>query len=102
MFAILLIKKEVSQTKYENKMKEKDKYSIEDMMFDLQKRRRITFSNDEIKEKFPDHTTRAVELTLNRLISQKKLFLYQKGFTLLYLLNMPLGRWCRHQCILMH
>jgi hypothetical protein len=61
-------------------MKRIGKYSIEDMMFDFQKKGRITFSNDEVKEKFPDHTTRTIELALNRLISQKKIVPVLKGF----------------------
>jgi len=50
------------------------------MIFDLQKKGRMTFSNEEVKKQLPSHTTRAIELALNRLIAQQKIVPVLKGF----------------------
>jgi len=54
--------------------------NIEDILFFVQKKGLITFSNDEIKKQFPQKSVRAIELALNRLISQKKIIPVLKGF----------------------
>ena len=61
-------------------MKTESKYNIENMIFNLQRNGRITFSNEEVKKQFPNSTVRAIELALNRLISQKKIVSVLKGF----------------------
>jgi len=61
-------------------MTKNSKYSINDMIFNLQKKGRATFSNDEVKKQFPNRTIRAIELALNRLIVQQKIVPVQRGF----------------------
>ena len=54
--------------------------SVENILFLIQKKGRVTFSSDELKKQFPEKTARAIELALNRLISQKKIIPVLKGF----------------------
>jgi len=58
----------------------KEPYSIENIVFIIQKKGRITFSSDELKNQYPEKTVRAIELALNRLIFQKKIISVLKGF----------------------
>ena len=61
-------------------MQIKEPYSIENIVFITQKKGKITFSHEELKNQFPYKTVRAIELVLNRLISQKKIIPVLKGF----------------------
>jgi hypothetical protein len=61
-------------------MQEKERYSIEEKIFTFQKEGRVTFSIDEIKEHFRNSSSRAIELSLNRLVAQKKIVSVWKGF----------------------
>jgi len=61
-------------------MQIKEPYSIENIVFIIQKKGRITFSSDELKNQYPEKTVRAIELALNRLIFQKKIIPVLKGF----------------------
>jgi predicted transcriptional regulator of viral defense system len=54
--------------------------SIEDILFFIQKKGKLTFSSEELKKQFPEKTVRAIELAVNRLISQKKIVPVLKGF----------------------
>jgi len=53
---------------------------IEKIIFLTQKRGKMTFSSEELKKQFPDKTARAIELALNRLISQKRIVPVLRGF----------------------
>ena len=61
-------------------MQKKEQDNIENMIFLIQKKGRMTFSSEELKKQFPEKTVRAIELALNRLISQKKIVSVLKGF----------------------
>jgi len=61
-------------------MQKKEHDNIENIIFLIQKKGRITFSSEELKEQFPEKTVRAIELALNRLISQKKIIPVLKGY----------------------
>ena len=61
-------------------MQNKEKHSIEEMIFSFQKQGKITFSNEELKMKFPDNTARSLELAVNKLITKKKIVSIWKGF----------------------
>ena len=57
-----------------------DKYSIEEMVFSIQKQGKISFSNEELKKYFSGNTVRSLELAVNKLITQKKIISIWKGF----------------------
>ena len=57
-----------------------DKYSIEEMVFSIQKQGKISFSNEELKKYFSGNTARSLELAVNKLITQKKIIPIWKGF----------------------
>ena len=61
-------------------MQKIDRYNVEDITFTFQKKGRMTFSNEEVKKLFPEKSIRAIELVLNRLISQKKIIPVLKGY----------------------
>ena len=61
-------------------MQKKEQDNIENMIFLIQKKGRMTFSSEELKKQFPEKTVRAVKLALNRLISQKKIIPVLKGY----------------------
>ena len=61
-------------------MQKKEQENIENIIFLIQKKGRITFSSEELKKQFPEKTVRAIELALNRLISQKKIIPVLKGY----------------------
>lgn len=61
-------------------MNDKATYSIKDWIITMQNRGKITFSNEEVKEKFPESSARAIELALNKLISANSIMPAWKGF----------------------
>jgi len=61
-------------------MQDKEKYSIEEMIFSFQKQGKITFSSEELKKYYSDKTARSLELAVNKLIAQKKIISVWKGF----------------------
>ena len=61
-------------------MSEKETHSIEDWLITLQRRGVVTFSNEEVKERFSESSTRAIELALNKLISTNSIIPVWKGF----------------------
>jgi predicted transcriptional regulator of viral defense system len=58
----------------------KESHSIKNWIITLQKRGIITFSNEEVKEKFHESSPRAIKLALNRLISTSSIMPVWKGF----------------------
>jgi len=58
----------------------KESHSIKNWIITLQKRGIITFSNEEVKEKFHENSPRAIKLALNRLISTSSIMPVWKGF----------------------
>ena len=58
----------------------KDTNSIKDWIVTLQMRGVITFSNEEVKRRFPESSARAIELSLNKLISTNGIMSVWKGF----------------------
>jgi hypothetical protein len=78
--AIILYFRDILQTKYGNNMQEKDRHTIDNLPFEFQKIGKITFSNDEVKKEFSKKSNRAIELALNRLISQNRIMPVWKGF----------------------
>ena len=61
-------------------MSDKESYSIKNWIVTLQMRGIITFSNEEVKERFSENSTRAIELALNKLISTNSIMPVWKGF----------------------
>ena len=53
---------------------------MEEMIFSFEKQGKITFSRDELRRSFPDKTARALELSVNKLIKEKRLISIWKGF----------------------
>jgi hypothetical protein len=61
-------------------MSKTEAHNIKDWIVELQKRGIITFSNEEVKEKFPESSARAIELALNKMISTHSIMPVWKGF----------------------
>jgi predicted transcriptional regulator of viral defense system len=55
-------------------------YKIKDWISDQQKRGRLTFSFQEVREKFPNLSEQGVKNALNRLVSKTKIVPVFKGF----------------------
>ena len=61
-------------------MSKEEIYSIENWIITLQRRGVVSFSNEEVKERFSDNSTRSIELALNKLISTNRIMPVWKGF----------------------